>query len=147
VTAMLLMLFAVGHTIGFLGFHGTTAESQMVRAQMDAVQFAARPGAAATLSFGKFYVGFGLFVTTFYVFSGWLAWRVGGMSQRGSQDAVAVGWAMAALMAVSAGLSVKYFAAPPVALSLVAVVTLSMGALAARRGVMQGRAVAEAGDN
>ena len=36
VSAVLLVLFALGHTVGFLSFRGTTAEAQAVRAQQRA---------------------------------------------------------------------------------------------------------------
>jgi len=126
VSAVILLLFAVGHTVGFLGFRGSTPEAQAVRAQMDAVHFAAKPGGAATLSFGGFYEGFGLFITAFYLFAAWVAWRLGAMAKQGPADVAALGWAMVALMVVSAGLSLQYFSAKPMVLSMLAAIFLAV---------------------
>lgn len=132
VSAVILLMFAVGHTVGFMGFRGTTPEAQTVRAQMDAVHFAANPGGAATLSFGGFYEGFGLVLTAFYLFAGWVAWRTGAMARRGSSDVAPLGWALVALMVVSAVLAVRYFSGPPIVLSVVAVVCLLVGTVRSR---------------
>src|SRR4051812_17282627 len=77
ISAGILVLFAVGHTVGFMGFRGLGAESEAVRAQMDAVHFATQPGGPVSFTFGGFYVGFGLFNTAFYMFAAWVAWRLG----------------------------------------------------------------------
>lgn len=65
ITSVLLLLFAAGHTFGFLTFRPATAEGQAVWAAMNGVRFAAGHG---TSSYRGFYVGFGLFVSSFYVF-------------------------------------------------------------------------------
>jgi len=133
ISAVILVLFAVGHTIGFMGFRGLGAESEAVRAQMDAVRFATQPGGPANFTFGGFYVGFGLFNTAFYVFAAWVAWRLGAMARRGSPDVAALGWPMVALMIVSAALAIKYFFTPPIVLSVLAAVCLAVGTWLGRK--------------
>jgi tetrahydromethanopterin S-methyltransferase subunit E len=132
VSAIILLLFALGHTVGFLSFHGSTAAAQAVREQMDAVHFAAKPGRPATLSFGGFYMGFGLFITVFYLFSAWVAWRLGAMAKRGSPDVAALGWAMVAMMVVSSGLTLRYFSVQPMVLSVVLAACLAVATWLAR---------------
>ncbi|HEY5330990.1 MAG TPA: hypothetical protein VIJ79_13975 [Acidobacteriaceae bacterium] len=135
VSSILLLLFAVGHTFGFLNFRGSTPESVAVRASMDAVHFPASPGGAATLSFGGFYLGFGLFISAAFVFAAWVAWKLGTMAARGdaSPDVAALGWGMAALMLFNVALSVRYFSGAPVVLSVVAVICLATATWLARR--------------
>ena len=130
----LLLLFAAGHTFGFLRFKGTTAESMAVRASMDAVHFPAKAGGAATYSFGGFFVGFGLFVSLFLILSAWLAWRLGSMATHDNRktDIAPLGWALTIFMLVSAVLSMYYFSAPPVALSMAIAICLALGTMRTR---------------
>jgi hypothetical protein len=125
ITFVVLLLFAAGHTFGFLTFRPATAEGQAVWAAMNSVNFAAKTG---TFSYGGFYLGFGLFVSAFYLFAAWLVWFLGRMAERGVIEARAIAWGLCALQVVGAGLSLRYFAAPQVGLSLVAAVCLGMGA-------------------
>jgi hypothetical protein len=73
-TAIALLLMAAGHTYGFLGFRPPTAEGLAVWTSMNQVRFAV---GHSTYSYGGFYVGFGLFISAFYLFTAWLAWVVG----------------------------------------------------------------------
>ena len=79
IAAVLLLFFALGHTVGFLRFRPPTAEGVAVLDAMNNVHF--RVG-NATSSYGGFYVGFGLFVTAYLLFSAVLAWQIGSMTRR-----------------------------------------------------------------
>jgi hypothetical protein len=133
ITCAVMLLFAAGHTFGFLTFRPATAEGQAVWAAMNSVHFAAKHG---TYSYGGFYLGFGLFVSSFYVFEAWLVWFLGRMAERGVAETRAMAWGLCALQIVGAGLSVRYFAAPQVGLSLLAALCLGMAGLAAGRGAV-----------
>jgi hypothetical protein len=122
----LMLLFAAGHTFGFLTFRPATAEGQAVWAAMNSVHFAAKHG---TYSYGGFYVGFGLFVSAFYLFEAWLTWFLARMTERGVEEARAIAWSLCALQVVGVGLSVRYFAGAPALLSVLTTVCLGMGAL------------------
>jgi hypothetical protein len=63
--AILFVIFATGHTIGFLKFVPPTSEGKAVMDAMNTVTL--QPGAAYT--FGAFYRGFGLFVTVYFLFA------------------------------------------------------------------------------
>jgi hypothetical protein len=125
ITSVVILLFAAGHTFGFLTFRASTVEGQAVWAAMNSVHFAAKHG---TYSYGGFYVGFGLFVSTFYLFEAWLVWFLGRMADRGVMEARTIAWGLCALQVVGVGLSVRYFAAAPAVLSGVAAIGLAMGA-------------------
>jgi hypothetical protein len=96
----------------------------------NSVHFAAKQG---TYSDCEIYTGFGLFVTASLVFEAWLVWFLAWMAARGSGEARAIAWALCALHVVGAGLSLRYFAAPQVLLSLAAAVCLAMGAVSMSR--------------
>ena len=59
IAAVVLLLFAAGHTFGFLKFQPPTPEGVAVRDAMDNVQFKL---GSRSYTYGDFYRGFGLFV-------------------------------------------------------------------------------------
>ncbi|HEY4381013.1 MAG TPA: hypothetical protein VGN01_11760 [Acidobacteriaceae bacterium] len=121
-----MLLFAAGHTYGFLSFRPATAEGQAVWTAMNGVHFSAD---GQTFSYGGFYVGLGLSCTAAMLFQAWLTWRLARMADRGMEEARAIGWAMCALQVVSIALSLRYFAAPPAVLSVLAAGCYAMGAI------------------
>jgi hypothetical protein len=114
IAAVLLVLFAAGHTMGFLKFRGATPEATAVRQAMDQVHFEVRGN---RLSFGGFYVGFGLFVTLYLLFSAFLAWHLGSLAGTNPQAIGALGWVFFAVQVGSFVLSWIYFSAAPALLS------------------------------
>jgi hypothetical protein len=128
--AVVMLLFAVGHTYGFLAFRPDTAEGRAVWDAMNGVRFSV---GRSTFSYGGFYTGFGLFISSYYLFGAWLAWRLGSMSRRGVADAGTIAWGMFVLECVGFVLSLRYFSAGPAVLSAVGALCLLMGAVALRR--------------
>ena len=122
---VLMLLFATGHTIGFLTFRAPTADGQAVWTAMQSVQFTV---AHQTFSYGGFYVGFGLCLTAAMLFQAWLTWLLVRMADRGIDEARLIAWAMCALQIVSIGLSLRYFAAPPAVLSVLEACCYGFGA-------------------
>ena len=116
--ASVLLLFALGHTVGFLTLKPTTADAVAVRDSMDNVHFAIH---GKTFTYGGFYRGFGLFVTVYLLFSAFLAWELGTMSRRLNPEVSralgAIRWAFAGVQLVTFALSWIYFAAAPALLS------------------------------
>src|SRR6266700_894466 len=98
IAAVLLVLFALGHTFGFLHFKPPTAEGVAVHNAMNNVTFQVR---GETLSYGGFYVGFGLFVTAYLLFAAFLAWHLGGLAARDPAAIGALGLAFFAVQVVS----------------------------------------------
>jgi len=78
IAAILLLLFATGHTVGFLKFVPPTPEGQAVMNAMDNVHL--QPG--ATYTYGGFYRGFGFFLTVYLLFAAFLAWHLGELARK-----------------------------------------------------------------
>jgi hypothetical protein len=89
IASVLLVVFAVGHTVGFLKFTPPTPEGVAVRDAMNGVHFHLGGG---QYSYGGFYTGFGLFATIYLLFAAFVAWHLGGLAARSPQAIGALGW-------------------------------------------------------
>jgi hypothetical protein len=114
IATVLLVLFALGHTFGFLHFRPPTPEGVAVHDAMNNVHFQVR---GENLSYGGFYVGFGLFVTAYLLFAAFLAWYLAGLVGTAPRVASTLGWGLFAVQVASLVLSFIYFAGPPTVLS------------------------------
>ena len=125
IAAAFMLLFAAGHTFGFLSFHPSTTEGQAAWAAMSSAALDPRQPHA---TYAGFYVGFGLFVTVFFLFEAWLAFFAARLAARepGTARTLAVALALAQLACLL--LSARYFSAPPVVFSTI---TLALFAFAA----------------
>jgi hypothetical protein len=128
-----LLLFAAGHSYGFLSFRPASVEGLAVWNAMNEARFAV---GRSTHSYAEFYRGFGLFVTAFYLFAACLSWMLGGMAGRARDEAMRLAGAMLALQCVGLGLALKYFGAGPAVLSTIAAACLALGMLSLRRQVV-----------
>jgi hypothetical protein len=126
-SAVLFVVFAVAHTVGFLTFTPPSQDGVSVRDAMERVQFTV---AGSTFSYGAFYRGFGLSATVSMLFEAFLAWQLGWIAQLAPSAAVSVTWALCAVQVAGFALSYLYFSVPPAILSLGLAVLL---AVAARR--------------
>jgi hypothetical protein len=133
IAAVLFILFALGHTVGFLTLTPPTPESVAVRDSMSGVHFQVR---GATLSYGGFYRGFGLNISAYLFFSSFLAWHLSGQSLRQPQAIGSLGWAFFALQLAGLALSWIYFAGAPVIFSGVMALCLGLAAFMARPTVI-----------
>jgi hypothetical protein len=122
--AVLLALFAAGHTWGFLHFVAPSPEARAVRASMDTVPMHV---GSATFTYGGFYVGFGLFVTAYLLFSAIIAWQLPRLSVMSRDSFLAFGWGLALVQVASAILSAIYFSAPPTIFSVLVVLCVAGG--------------------
>ncbi len=125
--ALLGVLFTLGHTLGFLTFRPPSSDGQAVWNAMHRVRFVV---SGASFSYGDFYVGFGLTISAFQLFSAWLAWWLSRMAARGVQEARPIAWALCLLNGVSLVLAVRYFSYAPAVLSAVSALALGLGAWA-----------------
>ena len=125
IAAILLVLFSLGHTIGFLNFKPPTPEGIAVHNAMNNVHFQM---SGASLSYGSFYVGFGLFVTAYLLFVAFVAWHLSGLAGKTPQLIGTLGWGLFAVQVASLVLSWIYFAGPPIAFSGVLAVCLGWAA-------------------
>jgi hypothetical protein len=119
---VLLILFAAGHTAGFLTFKPNTAQAAAVREAMDRVPL------QSGHTYGGIYVGFGLYISALLLFSALLAWSLGGLTAKMAQALGGLAWGFFAMQLVSLALSYLYFGAPPAVFS--ALVALCVGGAA-----------------
>ena len=131
VAALLFVLFAAGHTFGFLAFKPPTAEGLAVMDAMNKVHFQI---GGTSFSYGHFYLGFGLYVTLYLLFSAFLAWHLSRLAQRAPRAIGALGWVFCSVQVVSLILSWLYFSGPPAWLSGAVAVCLGWAMLALPRG-------------
>jgi hypothetical protein len=124
------VLFAAGHTFGFLSFKAPTAEALAVRAAMDTAVFEI---GGSKFSFGGFYVGFGLSCTVSMLFYAVLAWQLGTLASSYPKAIAGIAWAFCAAQAVSTVLSFKYFGLPPMVLSVAVTALVGWAALLVNR--------------
>jgi hypothetical protein len=120
VAAVLLLLFAAGHTLGFRQSDpkwGVDAFLGSMRSIHFGVQGFSR-------SYWDFYVGFGLFVSVFLVFAAVLAWQLGGVRAETLASMRIIAWAFAFSFIAVAFLSWRFFFAVPVVFSTVIAVCL-----------------------
>lgn len=127
IASVLFVLFATGHTVGFLRFVPPNAEGIAVRDAMRNVHFALRGG---SYSYGGFYDGFGLSVSVYLLFSAFLAWHLGALAARDPKAVGALGWVFCAMQIAQLVICAIYFFPPPVVFS--AVTALCLGAAAWR---------------
>ena len=123
VASVLLVLFAAGHTFGFLKFKAPTPEGRAVFESMNSVYFQA---GGSSFSYGGFYQGFGLYTTLYLLFAAFLAWHLGTMVRNSPSAIGALGWVFCAVQVVSLILSWKYFSAPPAVFSAVIAICLGL---------------------
>ena len=121
IASVILIIFAAGHTAGFLRFQAPSAEGQAVWDSMRNVHF---PLVGSSRSFADFYIGFGLFQTLYLLFAAYLAWYLGGLARSNPQAIGALGWMFFAVQLVSLVLSWKYFLPPPIVLSGLAAICI-----------------------
>jgi hypothetical protein len=133
ITAVLMLLFAAGHTFGFLSFRATTDEGQAVFAAMNGVHFSK---GHSTFSYGDFYRGFGLSITVSQLFFAWLAWTLASMAKEGAAGVKEIAWGMVVVQLGGVLLAVKYFAIAPASFSLMAAGCFAMGAISVKKKAM-----------
>lgn len=114
IASVLLVLFAIGHTVGFVKFKPSTPEGVAVLEAMNNVHF---PVKSAQFTYGQIYKGFGFFASAYLLFTAYLAWFLGSLAMRNPNAIVPLAWAFVALQVASTVLSWIYFLAPPVVFS------------------------------
>ena len=125
IASIVLILFAAGHTFGFLSFKPPTAEGLAVYEAMNKVSFQVN---GATFSYGGFYRGFGLSASVNLVFSAFVAWYLGELSRKMPQAIGALGWMFFAVQLAGVALSLMYFSAIPALFSAALAICLGWAA-------------------
>ena len=126
VSAIIFVLFAAGHTFGFLSFRPGTPEGLAVWDGMNRVPLAE----GSTLTYGGFYKAFGLSIGISTIFSAFLSWHLSGIARHAPQTIGLLGWAFCLTQLGGIVLSWIYFEAPQVIFSAVVAICLGWAALA-----------------
>ena len=125
IASVFFILFAAGHTFGFLSLKPPSEEARAVFDGMNNVHFQVR---GTSFSYGGFYRGFGLSITVQLLFSAFLAWHLGTLASNNPQAIGLLGWIFMVVQVASLVLSWKYFSAAPAMLSAIVAVCLGWAA-------------------
>jgi hypothetical protein len=113
ISAVLLALFAAGHTLGFREADpqwGVDSVIALMRAKHFDVQGFSR-------TYWDFFVGSGFFVGAFLLFAAILAWQLAGIDPQTCKPVSAVAWSLAILFVALAVLSWMYLFIVPLVFS------------------------------
>jgi hypothetical protein len=113
IASVLILLFAAGHTIGFLQIDPEWKVDAMIGA-MRSIHFDVF---GSNRTYWDFYVGFGLFATVFLVFSAVLAWQLGGLPSGTLAQMRGTAWALVICFGALAILNLRYFFIVPIVFS------------------------------
>lgn len=125
----LLVLFAIGHTLGFRQTDPQWGVESLV-ASMRTIRFDVQ---GFSRTYWDFFVGSGLFVSVFLLFAAILAWQLGGLGQQTLRLLSVVGWALAILFVGVTILSWIYLFIVPVIFSALISLCLIAAAWLARK--------------
>jgi hypothetical protein len=125
IAAIVFVLFALGHTYGFLSLRPPSEEARAVYAAMDTVHFVVD---GRSYTYGGFYRGFGLSCTVSMIFSAFLCWHLAGLARSNPASIGALGWVLFGIQLAGVALSFIYFGPPPMVLSALLAVVLGCAA-------------------
>ncbi len=125
IAALVFVLFALGHTYGFLSLRPPSDEGRAVYNAMNTVHFVVN---GRSYTYGNFYRGFGLSCTVSLIFSAFLSWYLGELARSTPAAIGALGWTFFAVQLASVVLSFLYFAPPPMVLSALVAILLGSAA-------------------
>src|SRR5258708_21633349 len=129
IAAVVFVLFAIGHTYGFLTMRPPSAEGRAVYDAMNTVRFDL---GGRSFTYGGFYRGFGLSCTASLILSAFLCWHLGTLARSAPAAIGVLGWVFFAVQVVGVVLSFLYFGVPPVVLSAVVAAIVGVAAFLAR---------------
>ena len=127
----LLLLFAIGHTVGFRQADPRWGVDSLV-ASMRTIRFDVR---GSSRTYWDFFVGTGFTVGVFLLFAAVLAWQLGGLRRQTLRDLPVVTWALAIVFVGVTVLSWMYLFIIPVIFSALISLCLIIAAwLAGKQG-------------
>ena len=125
IAAVLLLLFAVGHTLGFRQSDPKWGVDSLV-GSMKSVHFDVQ---GLNRTYWDFFVGFGLFVTVFLLLAAGIAWQLGGFPAETLARIRGITWTLALCFVAITVLSGRYFFIIPISFSAAIAVCLTVAAL------------------
>jgi hypothetical protein len=130
IAAIAFVLFAFGHTYGFLNLRAPSPEARGVFDSMNSVHF---EDGGRSFSYGGFYRGFGLSCTVSMILSAFLSWHLGALARSVPGSIGMLGWAFFVAQLASAALSFVYFGLPPMVLSVLVAAIVGLAAFLAAK--------------
>ena len=124
IAAVLLLLFAAGHTLGFRQSDPTGAVDTLL-ASMRSIHFDVQ---GFSRTYWDLFVAAGFSVGVFYLFAAVLAWQLGGLPAETLAAMRVTVWALALCFGVITVVSWRYLFILPIAFSTVITVCLTAGA-------------------
>ena len=115
ISSVLLLLFAAAHTFGFRQVDPQWGVDALI-ASMRSIHFEAQ---GFNRTYWDFFVGFGLLVSVFFVFSAVLAWQLGSLPAETLARLRGPAWALAVCFVAVTILSWRYVFWAPITFSLV----------------------------
>jgi len=113
IAAAVFVLFAVGHTYGFLRLRAPDQASAVYEA-MNSVHFVVH---GRSYTYGGFYRGFGLSCTVAMVLLAFLSWHLGNLARSTPRAIGLMGWAFFAAQMANLVLAFLYFGPPAMVFS------------------------------
>ena len=120
IAAVLLVLFAVGHTVGFRQSDPKWGVDALL-GSMRSIHFDAQ---GFTRTYWDFFSAFGLFFSVFLVFAAVLAWLLGGLPPETLARVRSIAWALAICFVAVTALSWRYVFTTPIVFSILVTVCL-----------------------
>lgn len=130
IAAVLLVLFAVGHTLGFRQIDPKWGIDSLV-SSMRSIHFQTQ---GVIRTYWDFYVGFGLFVTVLLLFLAALTWQLGGLPAATLASMRVLLWALAICFIALTILTWRYFFLAPLVFCIVISLCLITAAWVASSG-------------
>jgi hypothetical protein len=127
ITAVIFILFAAGHTLGFLTFVAPTTEGQSVFAAMNSVNLHL-PHTTGFYTYGGFYRGFGLTLSFCQLLGAFICWHLSVLAAKHPAALGALPWLFFLCQLASCVITWRYFPAIPSTFSTA--VTLLIGTAA-----------------
>jgi hypothetical protein len=124
ISSILLLLFAIGHTMGFRQIDPKWGLDSMIQS-MRSIHFNAN---GSDRTYWDFFVGFGLFVTVLLVLASVIAWQLAGLPPETLAGMRITAWGFVFCFAVVVYLSWRYFFLIPVIFSAVILLCLTLAA-------------------
>jgi len=129
IVTVLLLLFALGHTLGFNTVDPSWGVSASIIALRE-IRFTAQGTPDRT--YWGFYLGFGYFCSVLMLFAACVAWQLSRLSGETLRRMQFISWAFAILFVVATVITCRFFFTAPVVFTVVITIGLIAGAWRAR---------------
>ncbi|HKW16646.1 MAG TPA: hypothetical protein VJO35_03980 [Terriglobales bacterium] len=124
IAAVLLLLFAVGHTLGFRQSDPKWGVDALI-ASMRSIHFDMQ---GSSRSYWELFEGAGFSVGVFFLFSAILAWQLGGLPAATLAHTRAIAWTFALCYAAITAVSWKFLFIVPIVFSILITICLAAAA-------------------